>query len=249
MLGFCVCQLLDTMYCFFAETCCLPSKTEKTTLINAKKKIDEVKQDQSDSSDAIISSEEIKQISFDSNSSDVTNSANESEAKEIITDDITLNNSEDLDLIPCDNETIMNLNTSIQEKPDDLEKNDELFEENDVLMQFKNTDNLIENDIVQITNLVSVELIDDIEQNSNESSKDEEEMPEKENTIVENNIVAEVNKIDKLPEIMDDDNIHDEELDHEVDEEEIQGNSDKFNETETNDTVGLHLKNYLTTIN
>lgn len=235
----CECQLFDTIYCFFVETG-LPSKNEKTTLINAKKKIDEVKQEQSDSSDAIISSEEIKQISFDSNSSDVTNSANESEAKEILTDDIPLNSSEDLDVIPCDNETVMNHNTSVQEKPDDLEKY-ELIEEND-LIEHKSTDNLIEIDIAQITNLVNVEHIE-IEQDSTESSKDiEEEMHEKENTIVENNIVVEVKEIDNLPETIDEDNIHDEELDHEVDEEEIKGNSDTFNET--NDMVGLYLINY-----
>jgi len=66
------------MFCL--ETCVLPLKVDKICSSVSRKKIDEVKQEQPDSSNIIASSEDSKKMSIDISSSDVIDS-NEAEAK------------------------------------------------------------------------------------------------------------------------------------------------------------------------
>ncbi|VVC31630.1 SAP domain,RNA recognition motif domain [Cinara cedri] len=206
-----------------SKTCGLPLKNEKPTLAATKKSTDEVKQEPSNT---IVTEETKQNISFNSNSSDVTNSANETEAKEIDMDNVQLNNSEDVDVMPHDSETVLNHNASVQEKTDNLEKSKLIA----VPMERKCTEK--EKELVQTKNLVNAEEIE-VDQNCTKNTKatDDSVIQEKENSIVDKKIeVIEAKKINIIPKNIDEDNIQDEELDHEVDEEEI-GNTNEFNDT------------------
>lgn len=190
-----------------------------------RKKNDEVKQEQADSSNVVASSEESKKLLLETSTSDVIDS-NEAEAKEIDADEVQLNKSDNVAELSCQESEIA-LNCDVNNKDNTkFEKSEEIIV---APIESKNTEHL-----------ENVEMCEKIE--NKENKKDLEEK----NKIITKNIdVKEV-----IPEAIDDeDYIQDEELDHEVDEEEIKSRSIDFNQT--NDTVRLILLNciYMLIIN
>lgn len=156
--------------------------------------------------------------------SDVTDS-NEAEAKEI--DANELNEADGIDIILFNkNETKVDYNASNQENTKELEKDETIV----TPINSKNTDidNLIEN---VKSNEIKPKSLDNL--NIEEDEIKEELIKINENMevkdIINDNIIIDVKEI-----VDDEDNIQDEELDHEVDEEEIKGSIDY-----TNDIVRL----------
>lgn len=203
------------IFFFFLETCVPQVKIEKIGSSILRKKNDEVKQEQADSSNVIINLEDGKKLSSETNNSDVIDS-NEAEAKEINADEINLKDL--IDVIPCnENEILTENDVSNQE-------NTQSFEKGETVLSPINNKN-IENEKVkqQIDNL-------DILDNDKEESIDNLEECVKEKYINDNYLTRlKENKV--IPETIDDeDNIQDEELDHEIDEEEIKGSNDEFNQ-------------------
>lgn len=184
-----------------------------------RKKNDEVKQEQADSSNVVASSEDTKKQLLETSNSDVIDS-NEAEAKEIDFNEAQLNKSENIAVLSChESETAIDCDAGNKDNSK-FEKSEEIII---APIESKNIDN------VKIENLENVETDEKIE--NKENIKDVEE--EKDKIVNENIDVKEV-----IPEAIDDeDNIQDEELDHEVDEEEINSRSNDFNQT--NDPVIL----------
>lgn len=158
---------------------------------------------------------------METSTSDVIDS-NEAEAKEIDADEVQLNKSDIVAELSCqESETAIDCDASNKDNSK-LEKSEEVIV---TPIESKNTEH--------IDNLENVEIGETIE--NKENIKDLEE--EKKKIINKNIVVKEV-----IPEVIDDeDYIQDEELDHEVDEEEIKSRSNDLNQT--NDTVRLILLN------
>lgn len=182
-----------------------------------RKKNDEVKQEQADSSNVVASSEDTKKLLLETSTSDVIDS-NEAEAKEIDAGGVQLNKSDNVAELSCqESETAIDCDASNKDNTK-FEKGEEIIV---APIESKNTEH--------IKNLENVETGEKIE--NKENLKDLEE--DKKKIISKNIDVKEV-----IPEVIDDeDYIQDEELDHEVDEEEIKSRSNDFHQT--NDTVRL----------
>jgi len=199
----------------------------------SKKKNDEVKQEQADSSNVIISNDSPKKLSLNPSHSDVIDS-NEAEAKEIDINEVQPNEADSVDIIPFHTNEIQNdYNASNQ-------KNTKEFEKDKIVASGDNTNSKILTGKVEnteIKELKSLDILDNKVNAKEESIENNEDL--KEENVTNDNIIFKVKKIEVTPESRDDeDNIQDEELDHEVDEEEIKGSVD-FNIT--NDTVSLRL--------
>lgn len=203
------------------ETCVPQIKTDKINSSILRKKNDEVKQEQPDSSNVVIDiSEDTKNIASDTSNSDVTD-LNEAEAKEI--DANELNEAEGVDIIIFNkNETKIDYHESNQENTNELEKDETLV----TPINSKDIDILIK----EIkSNKIKPESLDDLDIEGDEIKEEfikiNENIEEKKD-IIKNSIIIDVKEI-----VDDEDNIQDEELDHEVDEEEIKGSTDFTNDT------------------
>lgn len=187
-----------------------------------RKKTDEVKQEQADSSNVIANSEDTKKLLLETSSSDVIDS-NEAEAKEIDANTIQLNESDNVAVLSChESETAIDCDANNKDNTK-FDRNEEIIIDP---VDSKNTDH------GKKENLDKIETGD--ETKNNETIKHVEEEEEILNKI---NVIG-VKEV--TPEAIDDeDNIQDEELDHEVDEEDIKCRSNDFNQT--NDTVRLNI--------
>lgn len=220
------------IYCLsHLETCVSQLKVEKSVSNIQRKKNDEVKQEHADSSNITGITEDSKKEALNTSNSDVTDS-NEAEAKEIDANEVQLIDAEGVDAISCHaNETPVTddstTDLSYTESTKELEKDDQVT----ATMDIKHSDNLIDED-TEIKQ--SLDTLDTNEEVKEKSSKDNEDLIEEDINV---NSVIEVKEV--IPLAIDEDNIQDEELDHEVDEEEIKGSTADFNEI--NDNVGLIL--------
>lgn len=198
----------------------VPIKSEK--LNNVQKKNDEIKQEQADSSNVVISLDNTKKLTPDTNNSDVSDS-NEAKAKEIDTID-----SKESNVVLCiENSSFISKEASYPEKAQALENDktgivllNDTNIENDKEVQEKCVENV--NNLSEEKNSISEDIIVRIKENE-----------------VELGVKPEV-KQPKLENLDDEDNIQDEELDHEVDEEEIKGINDNFNQTDETVSLKLH---------
>lgn len=168
-------------------------------------------------------------MSLDTNNSDVIDS-NEAEAKEINADKLNL--KEVVDVTPC------NENEIITENDGSKEENTQSFEKVETVVvpiNNKNTEN--EKVKQKIDNLIILDIDKEVE-DKEESIDNLEEYVEEKN--INDNYLTRLKGNKVIPETIDDeDNIQDEELDHEIDEEEIKGSNDDFNQN--SETVGSIL--------
>lgn len=208
-----------TYYPSLLETCVPQLKVEKGISSIQRKKNDEVKQEQADSSNVTVITEDLKKETFNSSNSDLTDS-NEAEAKEIDADRVDDAQDDVVQILGHANDTSVTEFTSTdlsdKENTQDLEKGD--CAKVNATMDIKHSKNLRDKGLKSLD--ISVEL-------KRESSKNNEDS-KKENT--NGNSIIGVKK-EVTPIVIDEDNIQDEELDHEVDEEEIKGNTENFNDT------------------
>lgn len=206
------------------------SKSEKVSSNNVRKKIDEVKQEQADSSNVIASLEDTKKLSLNTNNSDLTDS-NEAEAKEINASNINSKES---------NEVQYNENGSLVEHDESCKKKMQEFDKDKAVTVSLNNRNTENEKLLRQTNRI-ISFKDDKKIESKEKCEENVgDLKEEKNSTCDNVVIAEIKENEVTPEAVDDeDNIQDEELDHEVDEEEIKGNNDNFNQTD--ETVGLML--------
>lgn len=229
------------MFCL--ETCGSQSKCEKKGSGILRKKNDEVKQETADSSSVNTNPEDTTQVSLDTSNLDGTDS-NEAEAKENDADECQLNDNEDSDATMDHSiEAKINHDTTNHSVTKEFDKNNDVAQ-----IDIQNTDNIkIEIECIdnkQTNNLEIVDEAEKVEERMTESNEDA-----KEKMIVNKNINVGVKEFEVIPEVLDDeDNIQDEELDHEVDEEDIKGSTDDFNQT--NDTVSsIFILTFLNCIN
>lgn len=164
---------------------------------------------------------------------DVTD-CNEAEAKEIDADNIKSNNIENEDVkIQClDNETLIDYDLNNQDITKEFGKDDlisipieKTYEK--FLVKLENEEK------EQEKSLDDFNAIEEVGEDSTGNNEDLEI-----NNIVNDNNASEIKEIEIIPETIDDeDNMQDEELDHEVDDEEIKCSNNDFNQS--NDTVGV----------
>lgn len=211
---------------FCLETCSPQLKNDKNGAAMSRKKMDEVKQEQVDSSN-VVSQEDIKKLPLELNNSDVTGS-NEAHTKEIDADEISINDS-------------------VNASPDNGHKN--IIDNKENTKEFENdktvdapiANNNTDNTIIKAQNKKIEELNNldfDVDFECNEESKESNEDLDDEKMIINVSNSIEDKEMEIVPKTIDDeDNIQDEELDHEVDEEEIKSTNAEFNQT--NETVCL----------
>ncbi|XP_050523947.1 scaffold attachment factor B2-like isoform X2 [Daktulosphaira vitifoliae] len=185
-----------------SKTCVPLVKVEKIGTNSLKKKNDEIiKEEQPDSSNVVSPNNDAKSITNEEVETEILDS-NEAEAKEIFNTVEGISND-------AHHETDFSKDVSdqIQNEPD--VKNDEV-ENSSVILKNENYETTQENDLKDIIN----------EELKTESNIIEDE-------ITQNDKTVEFSEI-KSKDIVDEDYIQDEELDHEVDEEDIKGNTDVF---------------------
>lgn len=234
-------------------------KLEKLSPSPRKKNDGEIKQDQLDTSCIIASSEDTKTsvvktnsdvnsvITTDSNnieSQEVDAETKESDVavmstkvKEVVNAEEVQPNETDVDEITCQNdEAEIDNDTNNQDKSKELEVEKIITASIDI----KNTENVIEKkeskELKQIKMLEKLGTGIEVKEEFTELNGDLQKSEIK--NLNDNNInVVKESEVTPEADVDDEDNIQDEELDHEVDEEEIKGSIDVFNQTD--DTVSL----------
>jgi len=206
------------------ETCVSLLKAEKIGSSILRKKNDEVKQEQADSSN-VISSDDPKKLFLSTSNSGVIDS-NEAEAKEM---DVQPNEAESVGMISFHKyETEIDNNASNQENIKEFKK--------DKIIASGNNKSEILIEKIENREINQQKFLDNSDEKVDAKEEINNDIKEEKNCI-NDNIGFKVKEIEVIPENMDDeDNIQDEELDHEVDEEEIKGRID-FNIS--NDAVSL----------
>lgn len=234
-------------------------KLEKLSPSPRKKNDGGIKQDQVDSNSILSSSEDTKTLSVVKTNSDVNSviisdlnnmDAQEvdaetkesdaevkkinSEAKEVDAEEVQTNEAVVNEITCQDDEAETDHDTSNQEKSKELEVEKIVV----VSVDLKNTDNLIEKkENKELKQTKSLEMLDTGIETKEESTELNGVQESEIKNLNDNNInvVKEIEVIPPEAEVDDEDNIQDEELDHEVDEEEIKGSIDDFDQTD--DTV------------
>lgn len=217
------------------ETCVPQPKIQQMASNISSKKNDEVKQEQADSSNIITISEDNKKFS-DTSNSDVTDS-NEAEAKEVAVNEVQLNDvTDEKPDLSSKNEMVVD-DVHESEISRELETNDAIA----VQIKNENTNNLIENEDKESKEVNQTNNTDNFDISKERSNNRDLEVKKVREIITmnDNTMIKEKEVNVKKDECEDEDNIQDEELDHEVDEEEIKGRTDGFNQI--NDSVSFEL--------
>lgn len=170
-------------------------------------------------------------MSLDTNQSDVIDS-NEAEAKEINAGEFNI--KEVIDVTPC------NENEIITENDANNQENKPAYEKGETVVPINNKSTEHEKIKQKIDNLNILDIDKEVEDREENIDNLEEYVEEKN---INDNYLTRLKGNKVISETIDDeDNIQDEELDHEIDEEEIKGSNDDFNQN--SETVGLIL-NYI----
>lgn len=167
-------------------------------------------------------------MSLDTNNSDVIDS-NEAEAKEI--------NAEELNLKEVIDVTLRNENEIITENDAGNQENTQSYKKGETIVPINNKNTENEKIKQKIDNLNILDIDKEVD-DKEESIDNSEEYVEEKN--INDNYITRLKGNKGIPETIDDeDNIQDEELDHEIDEEEIKSSNDDF--IQNNETVGSIL--------
>lgn len=220
------------MKLFCLETCIAQVIVEKLSINVLQKENDEVNLEQADSSNAVASSEDSKQLLLDTSNSDMTDS-NEAEAKEIDVDEVQLKEAEVCAIPSQENPSVIAIDSDSTSSHDKTKEFD--GESNVAQIDPKDTDSfkIKGNEIKETKSLDNLNIDAEVKENTSKINDDVDEQKDTKNVIGVKEITT--------GGIEDEDNIQDEELDHEIDEEldhEVDEEVNDFNQT-TNNTVSL----------